>query len=298
MESFIVRNDDRVFGFVDISAYFSRYRLPKLRFLRLSGCTISSWDLLKPQTTVLTTLELETNRLSPIPTPSQLLSILSSSPLLQSLSVFNTLAPHDGDSDRSAVRVQLRYLKQLYLSGNFERIFWLLNRLELPNKMDSLTLLLQECSPLCLSQTLGPYFGDHVGRRGRVPGGRLGLSATYNSRIFCLWAGDVPKVGDTVETVPFVKVFAIANVDLLDEESDRLCFGLISHIPWEQVTGLETAVPILRSEELCVKMRDLTHLHLVEADLSTWFAEPDIRKPHTFEERLCGLDHIVITKPL
>jgi len=80
-------------------------------------------------------------------------------------------------------------------------------------------------------------------------------------------------------------------------EADRLCFDLIAHIPREQVASLQTNLPILRWEELCVGMRNLTHLHLIDINLPTWFAELDVRRPHAQRELLRGLNHIVITRP-
>ena len=62
---------------------------------------------------------------------------------------------------------------------------------------------------------------------------------------------------------------------LVDEEAEELDFDLISHIPWEQVINLGTSLLILRSEELCIETRNLTHLNLANIDLSTWFAGPD-----------------------
>jgi hypothetical protein len=44
-------------------------------------------------------------------------------------------------------------------------------------------------------------------------------------------------------------------------------------------------------------MCNLTHLHLEGADLSTWFAEPDIREPHIFKDLLRGLCSITIKEP-
>ena len=102
---------------------------------------------------------------------------------------------------------------------------------------------------------------------------------------------------DLAEVHRFIKVFTLTNVQLGDEEADELHFDLTSHIPWEEVVGLETTLPILRSEELCVKMRSLTYLHLDEVGLSTWFVEPDIRQPHTFKDLLRSLARIVITEP-
>ena len=87
------------------------------------------------------------------------------------------------------------------------------------------------------------------------------------------------------------------SVQLEDEEAGRLGFGLIAHIPREQAISLQTTLPILRSENLCVEMCNLTYLQLDGVDLSTFFPEPGILGPHTSEDALRSLDHIVITRP-
>ena len=74
---------------VDVSNFFSRYNFPKLRRLDFYGCTISSWDWLRSRTTSLTTLSLAASELPPLPTLSQMLSILSANPNLQSLQRFH-----------------------------------------------------------------------------------------------------------------------------------------------------------------------------------------------------------------
>ena len=189
VESFIIENGSGS-NIVDISDFFSRYHLLKLKRLRLVGCRISSWDLLKSRTTTLTTLEL-TGVLSPItPTLSQLLSILSSNLLLQDLTLsYNVALPAIG-SEWSYSLVPLRHLQKLRLISDFHHAFGLLNRLELPDKMKSLYLDLRHCSPLDTSQILGPYLGDRVRRRGRFPGGGLGLLTTHNYSALTLYVGD------------------------------------------------------------------------------------------------------------
>ena len=63
MESLILWNL-RATRRVDVSNFFSRYRLPRLRRLELTNCTISSWDHLSSRTSILTTLELDFTDLS------------------------------------------------------------------------------------------------------------------------------------------------------------------------------------------------------------------------------------------
>jgi len=296
VESLIVQNGDR--PFVDVSAFFSRYRLPKLRSLVLYGCKISSWDLLKSQTSALTTLELAARDLSPSPTLPQFLSIIASNPLLEDLFLFPSPAPYATDGDRSSPPVPLRHLKRLHFTSAFFHAFWLLSRVELPYEMDKLSLFLCGCSPSDLSQILGPYLGDRLRRRVKFPGGALGLvSAKSGPTAFCLSVGDIRKGSDITEADWFLEVLIGLSERPEDEEADKMYFDLVSHIPREEVVTLETSLPILRSELFCAEMRNLTCLHVVGVDLSTWFAEPDVSDPiPPFEELLPHLDRIVITK--
>ena len=292
VESFIVRSYglDEI---VDVSTFFSRYRLPKLKCLRLYGYKISSWDSLKLQTAALTTFELTDTGLSSTPTLSQLLSILSSNPLLRDLVLSHSI---DGN-EWSSPPVPLLHLKNFRLRNDFRHAFLLLNRLELPEKMDNLKLFLDECSPLDISQTLGPYLGDHVRRRGRFPGGGLGLLANHTPSNLSFRAGDMPQDDYSIQAVWFVEVFAGVSVGLEDEEVGGLGLDLIAHIPWEQVIRLQTTLSILHSENLCVEMCNLTYLQLDGVDLSTFFPEPGVLGPHTSKDALRSLDHIVITRP-
>ena len=294
VESFMLRNAG--YHAVDVSRFFIRYNLPKLRRLNLSGmCRISSWNSLKSHTAVLTNLSLKIED-SPIPTLSQLLSFLSSNPNLQHLVLSGSAVPH-ADDNASSLQVPLRHLNKLHITSDFCRAFRLLNRLELPDKMDSLRLLLYECSSSDLSQTLGPYFGDRVRRRGRFPGGGLELLANRDPGSIRLCVGEVYRNCDSTELDWFADVSAVTSTRLKDEEADELCFDLIAHIPRDQVISLRTTLPILRSEESCVEMCDLTYLHLVDVNLTRWSVEPDIRGPHTSKEILPSLDHITITRP-
>ena len=163
--------------------------------------------------------------------------------------------------------------------------------------MDNLQLFLYECSSLDLSQTLAPYLGDLIRRRGRFTSGGLGLLTNHDPSAFSLYAGDANKGDDSVNVVWFADVSTNMSAIMEDGEAERLCFDLITHIPLERVIYLETTLPILRSEELSVKMHNLTCLNLPGVNLSTWFIEPDVRGSHSFKELLRGLEHVIITRP-
>ena len=296
VESFIVQSSG-VDTIVDVSSFFSRYHLPKLQCLFLNGCRISSWDLVESRTTALTTLELGSDTLSPVPTLSQLLSILSSNPLLQDLALSYTPPPHVANGERSS-SVPLPHLKKLRLLSDFRHAFSLLNQLELPDRMDSIKLSLYECPPSDLLQTLGPYLGDRVRRRGRFPGGGLVLWTNHSPYNFRICTGDAHRRDDSAGVAQFMTVDVDISETLGEEEAEKLGFELTTYIPRDEVGDLRTTLPILRSEELCVEMCNLKDLSLVGVDLSTLFTEPEGHGPHASENFLRGLDSIRIIRPV
>jgi len=295
VESFIVKSGQG--PVVDASPFFSRYHLPKLHRLHLSGCSFYAPDLLKSRITTLTTLRIA-SELSTTPPPSKLLPILSSNPLLQDLSLSLVPNLYAVDDNGFSLPVPLFHLEYFHLrSYSFNAAFWLLNRLELPDKMNNLDMLIYGCSSPDVTQTLGPYFGDRIRRRGGFPGGRRRLSVKYSRGDFNLFVENAHSDDGFPEEYWLAKVHAYVDVSLTDEEAVGKCFDFIAHIPLEQITEVQTNLPILRSEELCVGMCNLTYLHLLRADLSGYFADPDIRGLHTFRELLPSLNHLKINGP-
>ena len=191
----------------------------------------------------------------------------------------------------SSSQIQLRHLKSLHLGSNLRRAFGLLNRLELPEKMDDLNLSLYGCSPSDLPPTLGPYLGNHIRRRS--PDG-LSLLVKPKFQGFSIRVGDVHKF---TPVDWFVTVDWVLSVTPGEEEVEKIRFDIIAHFPQEEVGSISTTLPILRSEELCVQMCNLTLLHLDRVDLSTLFVESDPHEPHVFKDLLPGLRSIVITEP-
>ena len=169
--------------------------------------------------------------------------------------------------------------------------------MDLPDKMDRLCLYLSDCSPSDLTQTLGPYIGDRVRRRGVPPGG-LGLAVDPGLFNLSVSVGDAHCERSKVIGLKFMIVEAFVNTHLEVEEADKLCFDITAHIPWKEVVEVTTTrFPILHSEELCIQMCNLTRLHLEMVDISTWFAEPGIREPQTFKDLLRKLDYVSIFDP-
>jgi hypothetical protein len=157
--------------------------------------------------------------------------------------------------------------------------------------MDSLYLFLSGCSPSDLLQTLGPYLGNLIRRRSSDG---LWLLVDPGPNFFSIGFGDAREGDMTREE--FAMVEGTMSVPP-GEEADKLWFDTITHIPLEKVFYLTMPLPILRSEELCVRMRNLIHLRPKRVDLSTWFTEPDIHEPHVFKDLLPRLRSISIFKP-
>ena len=118
-------------GLVDVSGFFAHYRFPKLQRLNLLNCTISSWDTLISRTSALTTLDLNLNDLSPIPTTSQLLLLFASNPTLQKVALAGRAVP-DHRGNESSFPVPLRHLKELKLTGGLRNVVGLLHELNHP----------------------------------------------------------------------------------------------------------------------------------------------------------------------
>jgi len=153
------------FPSVDVSDFFARSRLLKLRLLDLYGdFWISSWGYLTPRTALLTTLSLRiiTSLPSPTPTASQLFSILASNPNIRKLRLYDAALPEDAGWSTS--KVQLRNLKTLPLVGKFCNVFGLLHHLILPEMLDVINLDVSDSTTEDISQTLGPYIREHFRR--------------------------------------------------------------------------------------------------------------------------------------
>ena len=277
LESLILWSEDETP--LDVS-FFAHSRLSKLQHLELSNCTVSSWDHLTSQTTLLTILHLFFNDASPMPTMPQLLSILAHNPNLQKLELNAQAIPKededDEDDDRSR-QVPLRHLEELQLTGDLEQVFGLLRRLEYPQKMVNLSISLSHCVVADISQTIGPYLRDYLRRRGRSRNG-LGLF-TSSSNCIVFNVGDPgrirPMVLEAARMASFVTITirlnqAPGNVRLLQ----KLTLDLIAYTPREKITYFRTCGSLEALEDLGVQMPNLKTLDLIRVPLSAAFPMP------------------------
>jgi hypothetical protein len=276
---------------VDVSKFFARSRLSKLRMLDLSGnLQILSWGYLTSRTTLLTTLSLNITEFSPSisPTTSQLCSILASNPNLRQLMLSDIALPFDDDGSTS--QIPLRDLNILSLTGDFRRIFALLRRLILPGALDSVFITGFDCTVEDISQTLGPYIRNHFQRDARFQD-RLGVcsfsspgSISISVNAVCTHAiAPAPKP-------PFV-AFTVVLADLPPDPLERLFIDLVALIPKDHVVSFNAnaADHMKPPEELFFMMPNIETLYLSEVEVSKGFLRPNPDGPHANKKLLPSL---------
>jgi len=283
IESIVLGNGG--FPSVDVSDFFIRSHLSKLRFLDLSGdFQFSSWDPLASRTTLLTTLDLSIHTTSiptsaqlPTLTAAQLFSILTSNPGLQKLLLFDAALPDVADWSTS--KVPLFDLKELSLSGQFRHLFGLLHRLMLPETLDELHLNGFNPTIEEILQTLVPYIRDYFTRDARFQDrpGFFTLFAPGSASISVNAAHDQTTAPQNPPCVIFsIALAVIPPPDVLGQ----LFIDLIAPTPREYVVFLDTNLDIKLSEELFLMMPSIETLRLSDAELSEGFLQPNPDGPH------------------
>ena len=263
---------------VDVSDFFARSRLSKLRFLELSGnLRISSWNRMASQTTLLTTLSLKIfdSRVRPVQTPttSQLLSILSSNPNLRELRLTDGALPKDPDG--FAFQIPLHHLRVLSLSGEFYRLCGLLHQLILPETLDKLHLTGSNPTTEGISQQLGPYMGDYF-RRGTGFQDGLEISSYYATHFVSVSVGAVPaQTPVSASQVTLTMALGDPPQGLLKQ----LFVDLIALVPREPVVSFIADGRMKLPEELYLTMPNIESLRLFNVELSDRFLQPDPRGP-------------------
>jgi len=276
IESIVWENNGRLV--VDISNFFARSRLSKLRSLDLYGrFRVSSWDHLASRTTLLTTLSLDISTSLPSPTPSssRLFSILASNPNLQGLTLANAALPDD--VDESQLEVQLLSLEILSLTGEFRPLFGLLRQLKLPETLDDLDLVVSNPTVEDISQTLTSYMGEYFRRDLRFQD-RLGV--TSSSRGFI--SITVGVVHTQIALLPLEPPRVSLAINGLPPPNDpeRSFINLIKLIPQERVVFFDSDLDTASSEEIFFTMPNIETLHLSGLCLSDRFLQPNPDGPH------------------
>ena len=288
-----------------LSHFFTRSRLPNLRYLHISGCLqtppnphtaehqaqVLFWDQLALlRTTRLATLSLHIER-APLPIPaSQLIPVLTSNPNLRALRLMHSGLPNS--IGWPSIRVSLRQLNTMTLGGEFDRVFALLTRLELPAVLDYVVLQISHFTAQDVLHTLGPYLRDHFQRDVRFQG-ELAVVVSY-SRFSDGFGYSTHGCIDLTSSPNGMSPSAIFSTTLIhplpsDPASDNLTFDLAAFIPSENVTSLEVVDSIRVPEDLLVAMRNIETLRLCNPMLSSRFLQPDPKGPHANTKLLPSL---------
>jgi hypothetical protein len=266
---------------VDVSDLFARHRFPKLHNLDLSGrFEISSWDHLKSTTTALTDLSLNLSMITPssaVPTMSQILSLLASNPNIRSLTL-TELSTDDDCGDVPRLQLPLRHLEEISLTGTFDHVSPILQRLESPDRIDCGNIMIRDCTPQGVLEVIGPYIRGYLQRDARFRDG-LGMfvSATFNSVLF-----DADTVGGVGYTGPkrlpkrgppcgrFGVYFSQPSTY---DAAEKLCFEVLALLPQESIVRFETDLSV--TGEIVIAMPNLETLNLFHPVVSDGFLLPD-----------------------
>jgi len=276
---------------VDASKFFTHHRFPKLWYLDLStGVTISSWEDLGLCTTALTTLSLEIKDVARVPTIPQLLSILTSNPRLQSLTLSSCMIPHD-TGEGFTVPVPLRHLKKLSLTGNFHFVFQLLCRLDHPETMDEMTLAVSRCTVWDILRTLGPYVQDYIWRDGRFRDG-LGIHVTSFNGFVSVRASTISSVTGPVQRITFATLTAMHREHLSISAEEQLYIDLVARTPREHIVYFCGNPSVYSMGRTIATMSKLQELHLINPTLGHRFLRPDLDGPLANEKLFPSLRHL------
>ena len=291
VESFILRNESG--GLVDTTYFFCWSCFPRLQCLKLFDCGISTWDLLPSRITALITLDLDLFSLEPIPTTSQVLSILASNPTLRELSISGFGTPCYDLSPR----VSLHHLEELELDGDPQGVFEFLDRLDHPRRMDRLDIALGPCAVEDTSHLIGPYLRDYLRHRGRSESG-LGLSINLPSASRAvLRVGDVGGI-DFHAPAParmnqFMEIIVEVNLWHFMDLWEQVVSTLITHTPWEEIVYFQVCGENVDMEDIPIQLPNLRGLHFEKTPFSTAFPKSNLDRG---EEIFPSLQYVLLDR--
>ena len=254
--------------------FFARSRLPCLRYLEIIGTPLTLlWDHLTPHTARLTTLSLIPTQPSIPLTASQLKSILEENPNLRHLSLGEVLPD---DIEESEIKVPLRHLKTISLTGGFPSVFRLLQRLELPASLDHTSLYVDDSTLDEIYEILGPYMRRLFQHNIRFQDGlKVITSACGFVNIYVrLLAGCLEETSEPVWPSAIFSISLIGPLLPGPAELRKLTLDLMEFIPQEQVEFLQMEHTLEVPETFFVEMPKLKTLWLENVTLPDRFLQP------------------------
>jgi hypothetical protein len=279
------------FSCVDASDFFARQRFPRLRDLYFSWkLRISSWDDLRSHTMGLTSLSFFRGT-SPIPTASQVLSLLAANPNIRTLEL--SLEIEDDGGRDSDLRVPLRHLERLSLDGNIWHVFSVLHRLELPERVDDTTLEFYGCTLKEIREVIGPYIRDYLGREDRLG---IFLSSDNSLSLHASVIGTRCHGADRLpqQSPPRAEFSAELVEHVSWGEKEKLYTDILAFLPRERVVYFKTDLRMGVVEELLIAMDNVESLHLISPVVSEGFMLPNPNGPNAHKKLLPSLQRLYL----
>jgi hypothetical protein len=295
VDTFLCRHPLPTSG-ADISNFLSRHHFPNLRNLSLSGyLRISSWawDCLKSHAAVLVNLSVSLVSPSSMPTISQILSLLASNPNIRNLTLVLSRIGDDGGSG-SKSRVSLRHLEDLTLKGEPHQVFSILQRLELPERVDHTRLEFHNHTSDEVKEVIAPRIRDYLRRDPRFED-RLGISIEVSDDHILLGAEVIGVEYHGPDRLPRQAPPHPFFVTLLaPDESEKSCIDILALLPQERIVYFEANLSMAVTKEVVVAMPNLKTLYLINAAVSAGFLLPNPDGPNAHTKLLPSLRRLYL----
>ncbi|KAF9650309.1 hypothetical protein BDM02DRAFT_3127786 [Thelephora ganbajun] len=285
---------------LDLSDFFTRQRFPQLRDLSLSGrFMIWDWDYLARHTMALVNLSLSSNSLSWVPRTSHLLLLLASNPNIRRLSLESLTFENDTRRGSDQYRVSLRHLERLSLTGEFYHVFPILDKLELPERLDYARLEFSEWDDLEAERSIGPYIRDYLQRDPRFedrPGIFVSLAGgRITIRVSAIGVGYHGPDRLPPQGPPEVTFSMIPPDYMSPDQREELCVNILALLPRETSVYFETDLSMTAVKKTIVAMSNLEALYLIRALVEERFLLPRSRTgPKAHKKLLPSLQRLYL----
>jgi len=153
--------------------------------------------------------------------------------------------------------------------------------------MDDISLHLDNCSAMEVSQSVGPYLRGYLRDRGRSQHG-LGLLLCLDSYII-IRAGDVRGTNSLLQQMDTFLSISVELDGIYGDAIGRTALDLIAHVPGEEVVYFKPVGNSSTMENISTRFPNLRALTFDHASLHTMFPEPDLGRD---KETLLSLQRV------
>jgi len=230
---------------------------------------------------------------SVIPTTSQVLSLLASNPGIRCFELQWLWVSDDGGND-SMSPVPLHHLERLSLEGSFHHVFPILRQLELPKRIDNVTLNFSHCGLAEVRETVRSFIRDHLRRDSRFED-RLGVSTSSSAKWFTLQACTIGVGPGLLPQNPPHVEFEMQLAESLSLEVHKgLFIDTLTHLPREGVVYLKTNLMVAEMVDILIKMPNIEHLYFFDMIIRKGFLLQGSGETNTHQNLLPSLKRLYL----